>query len=348
MPSHLSHQLFVEAVLRETDISGPLHPAVSPYLVLGAQGPDIFYHNQRRKPSSLLYGPLMHRHGYGDVCAGMFLHAAPESADRQSWQFAYVMGFASHAILDRHTHPFINYWSGWRVPHDEQTEHLRGMHPFLERLIDAEVLARHRNCEPKAFGFYSQVQCGSEPPEPLVELLAGGLQHAYARARRDAVLHQRMRSAYLDTMGFYSWTDAVDLDFLRRGLDREREEGASPRWLSIVHPPFVPRDLDVMNTAERRWTHPCSAREERRESFWELFENARTEMEDVAKRISAAWEPVGSPRELSERSTAIAAAVGNANLSDGRPTERPCQKRHSDPLPLYELQQEIRRIIADG
>lgn len=355
MPSHLTHQVFAEAVLHACGIVKPLAPASSTFLVLGSQGPDIFYHNQRRKPSALLYGSLMHRHGYGAVCAGMFRHAAqkftsevPTYDVHTSWQFAYVLGFASHAILDRHTHPFINYWSGWRDPDQPETEHLRGMHPFLERLIDVEVLGRFRDCEPRAYGFFGQVFCGTEPPEALVKLLASGLRHAYPRAGRDSQLEMRMRSAYLDTMGFYSWTDSVDTEFLRRGIEREQQEGANSRWLSIVHPPFLPRDLDVMNSSGRKWTHPCSSREGRAESFWDLFENARSQMQTVAARIAEVWKPSGSAGEIDRAAAAIEEAVGNANLSDGRPTERPCRKRHSQPLPLYELQQEIRRAIADG
>jgi hypothetical protein len=110
----------------------------------------------------------------------------------------------------------------------------------------------------------------------------------------------------------------------------------------------VPRDLDVMNDAHRLWTHPCSSREEREESFWDLMATALSEMEQIASQIAELWIPTGLPDQIDERARRIEGLVGNANLSDGRDTERPCRKKHSDPLPLHELQQEIRQIIADG
>ncbi len=350
MPSHLTHQIFVEEALARAAVLEPLSAPVSSFTVLGAQGPDVFYHNQRRKPSSLTYGSLVHRHGYGSLCAAFFRHAATqegdESADRSSWQFAFTVAFASHAVLDRHTHPFINYWSGWRDPHDPASERLRGMHPFLERLIDREVLLRFRNTEPSAFGFHSQVSCGPEPPEQLVCLLAAGLCAVYPRARRDEQIEQRMRSAYLDTIGFYEWTDCVDEAFLQAGIERERRGEINERWLSIVHPPFVPGSLDVMNESHREWCHPCSSREQYTESFWDLFDNGLSRMTGVARELSRLWETSGSPQELDDRAVEIERVVGNWNLSDGRESERPCLRRHSNPLPLPELQQEIKRIIS--
>lgn len=344
MPSHLTHQILLEEALAASGLTRPIAGSNAPYAVLGAQGPDLFLHNQRRKPSALLYGSLAHRRGFGAVCAGMYRWAATESLDRNSPTFAYTVGFAGHAILDRHAHPFINYWSGWRRQDDPATERLRGMHPFLERLIDIEVLARFRSTTPLEFGFFDQIR--GAKLEPITELLSAGLKAVYPSARRDTSLAERINSAYLDTMGYYEFTDHVDVAYLRQALERESRPEVSTRWLSIVHPPIIPRDLDVMNEAHRDWTHPCSSREHHQESFWELFERARAQMAQIASVMHSAWEVNVDRATVESNAQTIEQAVGNANLSDGRPTERPCHKQYSSPLPLPELQNEIRAAIG--
>lgn len=344
MPSHLTHQVLLEEALAGARISEPASGSNSPYAVLGAQGPDLFLHNQRRKPSALTYGSLVHRRGYGAVCAGMYQRAVGEGWGRNSWAFAYTVAFASHAILDRHTHPYINYWSGWRLHDDPASDRLRGMHPFLERLIDIEVLARFRSTTPLEFGFFDQIR--GAKLEPISGLLSAGLKAVYPSARRDAQLPRRIESAYRDTMGYYEFTDHVDVAYLRQALEHESRPEVSTRWLSIVHPPIIPRDLDVMNEAHRDWTHPCSSREHHQESFWELFDRARAQMAQVASVMHSAWEVNVDRATVESNAQTIEQAVGNANLSDGRRTERPCRKQYSNPLPLPELQNEIRAAIG--
>lgn len=357
MPSHLTHQVFVEEAIRRASNANtkvaPSGDVDGAALTLGAQGPDTFYHNQRRKPSALEYGSMIHRRGYGRLCAKIFRQAASTENDAvRASAGAYLIGFASHAILDRHTHPFINYWSGWWDRSNSDTERLRGMHPFLERLIDVHVLKRYRFTTPLAYGFYKRVTCGDEPPAWLLAIQEAAMRATYPRAARDGQLRARLTSAYLDTLGYYRFTDKVDTEYLAEARRRELAGEVSSRWLAIVHPPSIPRDLDVMNAQHRRWCHPCSSREVHEESFWELFERGLDEMTEVVHAIWGAWS-LATNRDLDTGAVDDAAdqverAVGNFNLSDGRENERPCEKRHSDPLPLPQLLDEIRERIDSG
>ena len=73
MPSQLAHMLLAEEAcgLAFGSPSAFRDAPAHPFLVLGAQGPDIFYHNRRRKPSGLHFGALIHRKGYGRLTAAM-------------------------------------------------------------------------------------------------------------------------------------------------------------------------------------------------------------------------------------------------------------------------------------
>jgi len=338
--------LFADDIIDRSDRGGSLASArqhYRAYLVLGAQGPDIFYHNQRRKPSGLAYGSLMHRRGYGTAVAHMWKWSRDQGLGTDSWAAAWIVGFASHAILDRHTHPYINARSGWVEAGKPETERFRSMHPFLERLVDVELLRLRNGKHPNDVDFFTQSNCGEAPPPEWVELMSYALRNTYRKGRDDDRLDSRLRSAYLDTTGFYRFTNCVDAAHLREGLAREKRGDVGDRWLSIVHPPTVPGELDVLNRGHHPWTHPCSSREVHHEGFEELYQRAVDEGASMIDRMVRVWN-----RQDDEAFAEIEAVVANWNLSDGRQSERPCTKHHATPLPLREAQDELRRRIRDG
>ncbi len=345
MPSHITHLLFAERTVRYSGLDALAAPALRRYLVLGAQGPDIFYHNQRRRPTGLAYGSLMHRHGYGSAVAHMVDWARVHGYGRHSWPIAWAVGFVGHAILDRATHPFINAHSGWVDQDDPATTRYRSMHPFLERLIDVELLRRDRGCHPNDIDFHSQVDCGDNPPGEWVAMFASALRQTYRKAERDGLLERRLESAYLDTIGYYRFTNLIDTTFLERGLAREQAhaEASSSRWLSIVHPLEVPQEIDVLNLQQKPWAHPCDPADTRTSSFVDLYESALVPALAAIDAIVSAFDsPRDDARALIERT------VANHNLSDGRPTEHPCRKVHATPLPLPELRDRIADSIRHG
>jgi hypothetical protein len=215
------------------------------------------------------------------------------------------------------------------------------MHPFLERLVDVELLREKRAIHPNELDFFQIVDCGRQPPRQLIDLLAGSLAKTYPKAAKDSSLKDRLEAAYLDTRGYYQFTNYVDQDYLEAGLKREEDEKMTRKWLSIIHPPEVPQELDVLNTTHQTWPHPCNERETSTKSFLELYNDARAECAGVCRTIHAAWTAPDAGAQIEH-------AVGNWNLSDGRKTERPCKKRHSAPLPLSEVQNRIRESIRSG
>lgn len=346
MPSHVAHLLFVDDVVSAMtsglDLDTLVEPSNQTYLVLGAQGPDLFYHNQRTRPTSIAYGSLMHRRGYGTCVAKMCGWASRHGFDLSSWAGALIIGFATHAVLDRHTHPFINAHSGWSEPGDPASERYRSMHPFLERLIDVELLKMRRGIHPNDLQFHGRITCGEEAPPAWIETMANGLTGAYRKAKLDTKLEARLRNAYRDSMGFYRFTERIDEAYLEEALAREDAGRIGSRWLSIIHPLEVPAELDVLNTSKRSWPHPCSDSGRTTRSFLDCYDEALETACTMADRIAAAWRGTRVDED------GIEDAVGNWNLSDGRPTERPCTKRFAQPLPLRELQTRMRESIRAG
>lgn len=366
MPSQIAHTLCAEetyqSVLSPTaspsdsdhhlERSLYLDPTTTAYLALGAQGPDLFYHNQRRRPTGIQYGTLLHRRGYGSVTAAMVSTAVQRAAPPSSAIGAYIVAFITHAILDRRLHPYINYKAGRPVQGDPSTERFRTMHAFLERLIDVALLQELRGMTVREYSFFWKIEpmVTAEPDGTgWIHLIGGALAGAFDRAANDTKLNQRLHNAWLDAVGYYRFTDSVTPAYLTEALRRESVGDVRPTWLSIIHPPNIPPDLDVLNLQHADWTHPCSSRRRSTASVVDMYRSAVDESIPIVTNVVAIWNEALSHSEVSrEASTAITEAVGDYNLSDGRPRKRPCRPRHMDPFPLAELQQEIRASIKRG
>ena len=120
MASHVAHLLFAEESATQ---AGQELDRKDSYYVLGAQGPDLFLHSQRRKPRGIQYGGLLHRKGFASFAASL----AVGSSEAQR----YAAGFITHVVLDRGSHPFINYFAGWWDRGRPETRRYQHMHPFL-------------------------------------------------------------------------------------------------------------------------------------------------------------------------------------------------------------------------
>ena len=331
MPSQIAHLVFaVEAISRGlADLTVPVE---SPWLGLGAQGPDIFYHNRRRRPSALGYGALLHRRGYGAAVAAMAESARERAVRLESSLGAFVLAFATHAILDREFHPFINYRAGWgasapRVATDPPFQ----LHPWLERALDVIILHRRWNQSPQTLDVLARLDCGPDLPAPIAHAYCRALHAVSPASRTDAHLALRLRNAYHDAIGFYGATNLVTLERYEEFLQSDEPVGRRARWISLLHPPVLPEALDLANDSHLPWFNPCDVENPSHDSIEELWERAMREAISMVCAIAAAWRHGVS---ASDAAAAISHAVGDRNLSDGRTIGRPCRKRNCSLLPL--------------
>jgi hypothetical protein len=315
MAAQISHMLAGEEALRKALDGAPLGEALCAFR-FGCQGPDIFYHNQRTKPSGLHYGALAHRRRSGTLVAGA-ASALPEAErNPDSPRGAYVLGLSTHAALDRATHPFIICFSGWMDPSDPSTRRRRGCHPFLERLLDARLIERRMGIAPAEFGISARMGTGApfsaELDSSLIAPWAAGIRAAFPRATAaDALLEARIANALADARGFYAITDPASPRASRDVRISELEADEARYIISVIYPLRVPEGMDPMNEAKAEWPHPAGDGRVSRASYPELVDSGTEEAARAIGLVLGFWRG-----ELSAASLAQGLGEGSLALCD--------------------------------
>ena len=323
-----------------------------PAFRLGCQGPDIFYHNQRTKPSGLHYGALAHRRDYGRIVEGAALALPAGRLRPETPAGAYLLGLATHAAVDRSTHPFIVFYSSWADPSRPGTERYRSCHPFFERILDIGLLAKRRGLEPWEFDMealmaplapplapQAEEGGGSEQrrvDEELVALWASGLRHAFPRsAGGDFLLERRVANALEDARHFMRITNPA-----RTAMRPDQEDWfaylddrVGPRSIALVYPDRLPPGIDLEKLGSEGWDHPSGDGRRSTATYFELVDAAIVEIGPILRRVLSALES-------EEWDAGLAEAIGNGGLSINDLEGKPLAPRLSRPLPLPEFMAE--------
>ena len=372
MPSQLLHILFGEDVIAEMYrrlegrfgiVAGKAVEKIrNPHwkaFVLGCQGPDIFYHSQGRRPVGLEYGTLLHRRGAGDFTAGLLKMGLPDPPpgeedirmNRREKEInalgVYALGYMTHAILDRQTHPYIVYKSDRPPPTTSRRDR---SHAFLERIIDKLMYRFLRGAEISSWdqdGLLAEI-C-EDPPPGLKELLFQALVHAFPeRAGKDEKLSRRVENTFLDCAFFYRITspsnNPVPVSSERSPAQAvliNSQAGSDPKdffqkgRVAYLYPENLPAHIDFLNLSKEPWYYPAGERKMDKRSFPEIYEGAVKAAADSLTVVMGNYLETGLfPIEEAAR------AIGNGGLSIVDEKGKPCAPVRSDPFPLQEVLDE--------
>ncbi len=348
MPAQISHILFAEDSLRASlgEEAERILRSRGAVFRFAAQGPDFFYHNQRTRPSGLKFGIAVHREGFGRVVAQMVAEARHlrEQSDGAALDSleAYILGFTTHAVLDRKTHPFVNYFSGWTDARPDSHRYYR-CHAFLERILDVLLLRHRRGTDIADYSVLPLVSCGERLPYTVVKALVKALQASYPRMHYKSLDRRRIDNAYTDTISFYTFSDPQAPEEYRRIAYLRDTTDDHRRRLALFHPRSIPADVDFLNLQGREWCHPCSDRIRSQASFLELYEQALERAVPMLRSLAEILRRGGAADSPSADSPSVESLVGNESLGSGFDATDPCTLRYSDPLPLPELIDELYR-----
>jgi len=282
MPSQISHILHGLAAASALP-RGWASIAQSPAFRLGCQGPDIFYHNRHTKPGAFLYGTRLHRRGWGSFLSRFRREALSRGWGPEHPGMAFLAGMATHGFLDRECHPFIVYFSGWKVPGDPSTDHLRHAHMFLERILDVGLWGQRQRGALAECSWQNDLPSPQDFPDDLWTAWAEALHEVFPQLSAREEVEVRLRNAVSDTKGFLAFTAPTSEDQALRAA----RHGA----LHYFHPVNLP-DWDFLNLSHAPWFDPVTGTE-RHESYCDLFEAAIPPARQALATLidpSADWE----------------------------------------------------------
>ena len=304
MPAHITHIIFGEETLKQS-IGAEADRIISRHgniFRFACQGPDFFYHNQRTKPSGLKYGSLLHHEHYGRFTINMIRilsGSAGDNSETTEQIAAFILGFTTHAILDRKAHPFIAYFSGWVEKGNKETEKYFRCHPFFERIIDQKILKIRRNINITEFDTGKLMYCGSSIPGRIAKTFTDALKVTFPVFSRPDDL-KRFGNAYRDTLFLYEITNPTKPIFYEMALIKDMDENYRKRRITLFYTEKLPEDIDYLNLNHSKWSHPCDNKDIRNSSFPEIYETALKVSEPVLSRLWNILKTIANGSEVSE------------------------------------------------
>lgn len=322
MPSHILHCVAGAAALARHSGLAPTGAEEIRLFNLGCQGPDIFTHNRRTKPLSLAYARLLHRRGYGRFCAALARDVAGES-DRA---LPYLLGFATHAAVDRVFHPYVVN----RCFIDSSPVLSPALfHAFFERILDAEVLRARAGAPVSSFDADDAFPREGSIPARLVDGIARALRSAYpAETEGDVLIAERVANAFADSLSFYRVTNPARTTLAAPGAQGEiaRHVGLVADGVALLHPEHLSPTIDWLNAAREPWRHPITGAAVH-DSALDLVERA---IDEAARAIETVSRSIGAGIPAGE----VEAIVGDGSLSAVGPSGDQGPIRFAEPFPL--------------
>ncbi|WP_221568814.1 zinc dependent phospholipase C family protein [Alkalihalobacillus sp. TS-13] len=268
MPNVWTHIYFGEVVLKRSGIID-LNEKSEPYFNFGTQGPDpFFYHNfwPWKETSVTEVGDRIHHEHCGDFLLKLIDHTKERLEDAKLT--AFTTGFITHHILDRNTHPYINYRSGTKG----------NRHQKLEIIIDTFMMKKYKNIETWNTPVYKELAIGKKLHEPIEKMLEEKISDTFPE------LHEKMPAGYVQ-QSYQHMQKALRVLYDPLGWKNKLlKEKVQP----FSYQKHVD-DVDYLNESKTPWKHPAQSDEHHEESFMELFENAVDEGTEILTLLKGYW-----------------------------------------------------------
>ncbi|GAA0490584.1 zinc dependent phospholipase C family protein [Salinibacillus aidingensis] len=304
MPNIWTHIMFCEDIM--VSLNDPVHlQDVQGYMNLGAQGPDpFFYHNfwpWKHNGEINDMGKLLHT----EKCGPFLMDILQSGISKSNSTKAYILGFVSHHILDRNTHPYIHYRAGYE----------KNKHQELEVIIDTLMMRKYRNLDTWKVPVYKEIDVGPTLDKEVSRLLQNTIMHHFSE-HTDKLPDDFIQLAYRDMKRAlkvlfdpYSWKNRILGSMI------------SP----FSHQP-IKKDRDYLNEDHSTWYHPAT-NEPSTESFIDLYNKGKKEGLETLFAIIKYWE-----HPTSQNKQTVAELIDNISYDTGKPVNQQLENRYSRPI----------------
>lgn len=251
--------------------------------LLGAQGPDLFFFHRilpwEPGTSYARQGVKMHKLSPAAIFEGFREVINLASGPERERILGYVEGFFCHYALDRTAHPFVLYWQ--QRLREEQPSYGTSDHTYhfrIESALDTLVLRRESGRLIQDFKLTGVLP----PEEEEVSMAIGRLYHPlFARWFGIDAPSVHLAKAPADMRRVLRLL--TDRRMLRQKLIVRPVEVVlrHGHFASSLMRPIDASDWDYANEAHQPWHNPADPDDVRTDSFYELYELAAAEAEDM-------------------------------------------------------------------
>ncbi|MFD2924378.1 zinc dependent phospholipase C family protein [Halobacillus naozhouensis] len=304
MPNIWTHILFTEDVCDRLERQDIINTS-SRFLNLGAQGPDpFFYYN---------FWPMFNNHDVPEVgmklhkekCGSFLLNIIQSGKSERNQSQAYILGFITHHILDRFTHPYIHYRAGYEG----------NKHQVFEVIIDTIMLDRYRDLKTWKTPAHRQIQLSKKEAKALAQWLE---QEIYIQFPQ---VVQSVPSNYI----VQSLLDIALAQRLLFDPSGWKNQLLGSLVSSFSHRP-IEKEADYLNETNQEWKHSATG-EILTASFINLYEEAFAEACNIIKRILQYWSSTNE-----ELLAELEVLVGDISYDTGKPLSLELENYYSDPI----------------
>lgn len=262
------------------------------FFEFGCMGGDIFYYfrvmNARSNQWANKLGNRMHEQ-VDLIFKYAFEFILQLNRIESEKIIAYMMGFINHHALDARTHPYINYFAGYKIEGLEYTYNYSVTHKRFEVLLDLSM-AEYLDSPLCQFEQILQIK------KDDIRLI-GSLYHYIIKKKDQIIFPDNMLSECLN--GFkdlmYLSKNMLYLHPISKIIDRfsSRQYHTSRMFFQKTKKEI---DIDVLNLDHKFWQDPCNQYIYSNHSYPELFEYA---VRDSAERMLAYYLSIENKQDRS-------------------------------------------------
>jgi len=294
---------------------------------LGCQAPDQFYYHNFQPWKRDKIGNLVSAAIHAEKCQDFALRLI-EGIDTQAASFesdvVFVLGFFCHWVVDRITHPYIHYISGFEAKRKASSVVSAIPHKRIELFIDVLMAKEHLGLKPYEAALIPYIDVGHELPPSIVTLLSTAIARTYPTIW-SVQKGDFINGCYRDMLTSLSWLYDPH-GHKKRYFWGVLDMAFGINSLSYFYPKVVPPNIDYLNESHQEWCHPACNAEVTTESFHDLFQRAIVESGLV---MNSTLDYLGG--NISHESWLD--VVGNLSYSSGKDSSTYSPLIHSKPLP---------------
>lgn len=294
---------------------------------LGCQAPDFFYYYNFQPWKRDKVGNLVSAAIHAEKCQDFYVSLVGGlDASAQSYvaDVVFVLGFICHWAVDRVTHPYIHYISGFK-PLKASSVRSATAHKRIELLIDVLMAEKHLGVMPYRDSLITRLTVGSELPQSIARMLKSAVASNYptiwAAQKADCV-----EQCYRDMLTSLNWLydpAGHKKRFFWGVLDKVFDMSS----LTYFYPKQVGAEVDYLNESKLEWCHPACESEVSTESFHDLMNRAVVESGEIMNSTLSYLDGELSHEQWQQ-------TLGNLSYSTGKDSKTYVPLVYSRPLPV--------------